>query len=202
MTDTTEWYVAIDGRAHGPVSFADIKAAAAAGEMTNDQLLWNAALADWRPAIEIHGLLSSDPTKHAEVSMPAAAGESHEQVAHRLGVWLCLALAGMHALGAIAVLVFKLGFLSHERLSADQAYVAAINNMAVAVAFLTIAYLYDAKKSVFIPVFGVLLFGAEIGMKVASGQFAIVWLLAYTCLGLMFLASMKAAGVLRGSALS
>lgn len=196
------WFVAIGGSAQGPMAFSDLRVAAACGSIDGNTLVWADGLPDWCPAVRVDGLLprstDRDATQPGQVAPPTDIDEDFpSREAKRLGVWSCLALAGMHALGGLASLFLKTGFLSFERLTTDQAFVSATNNMAVAVAFLAIAYLYDAKGHVLIPIFGLLLFGAEVVAKIDSGMFAPVWLLAYAALALMFAASIKASQSLK-----
>lgn len=201
MSDT-QWYVAINGSPRGPILLWDLQVAAAAGEINDGTLVWTTGLADWRHASEVDGLLprsnAPGPRTVEPTSLPPlpaadlAAGD-----ATRLGVWACLAIAGMHALGGLASLLLKTGFLSFERLTHEQAFVSATNNMAVAVAFLAIAYLYDAKGHVLVPILGLLLFGAEVVAKIGTGHFEPVWMVAYSALTLLFAASVKVKRSLR-----
>lgn len=188
MSDAS-WYYAADGEARGPLTFGDLRETAARGEIVAATLVWTTGLADWQPAETIDGLFeraAGSPgynTSDLRVDRKARA-------ARRLATWACLALSGMHALGAFGSLFLKTGFLSYERLSNEQAFVAATNNMAVAVAFLAIAYLYEKKGHTLIPVAGLVLFGAEVVLKIHSGQFAPSWLLGYAIFALMFVASL------------
>jgi hypothetical protein len=58
----TQWYYAKGGRQHGPVPAEELMAMLKSGELdpAND-LVWNAAMPDWRPASEIPGLSAGAP---------------------------------------------------------------------------------------------------------------------------------------------
>ena len=183
------WYYAADGEARGPFTFAELRATAAHGEIRPATLIWTTGLSDWQRAETIDGFFDRGAS-----SVVHNADDLHldhkARAARRLGVWACLALSGMHALGAFSSLFLKTGFLSYERLSNEQAFVAATNNMAFAVAFLAIAYLYERKGHTLIPVAGLVLFGVEVVLKIHSGQFAPAWFLGYAALALIFTASL------------
>lgn len=198
---STEWYVAVDGAPEGPLPLAALQAAAASGVIDRSTLVWTSGLAAWQRADEVEGLFAtqeasaSDPatTGGAVIDGGAHGGDRSLRGENRLGVWAFLALSGMHALGAFGSLFLKTGLPSYDRLTTEQAFVAATNDMAVAVAFLAIAYLYEAKGHVVIPILGLLAFGAEVLGRIGTGEFAPVWLIAYTALALLFAASVKLA---------
>lgn len=51
-----EWYYARRGERFGPLPFAKLKALAEQGWLVPADLVWNAALPDWRPAADVPGL--------------------------------------------------------------------------------------------------------------------------------------------------
>lgn len=183
------WYYAADGEARGPFTFAELRATAARGEIRAATLVWATGLTDWQRAETIDGLFGRAASS-ARYYADDSRIDRKARAARRLCVWACLALSGMHALGAFGSLFLKTGFLSYERLSSEQAFVAATNNMAVAVALLAIAYLYERKGHTLIPVAGLVLFGVEVVLKIHSGQFAPAWFLGYAALALIFATSL------------
>ena len=55
------WYYARGGEQHGPVTAAQLRAMADAGQLAPDDLLWKEGMADWAPAREVRGLFASLP---------------------------------------------------------------------------------------------------------------------------------------------
>src|SRR5262249_7485203 len=53
---TDEWYVAINGVPVGPVRIAELRRKAATGAVTEDSLVWQEGLEEWRPVKAINEL--------------------------------------------------------------------------------------------------------------------------------------------------
>src|SRR5581483_1247536 len=65
-----EWYYARDGVQTGPVTFDDLKAAAAAGQFGPGDLVWKDGMADWAPARTVSGLFTGPPPPPARPADP------------------------------------------------------------------------------------------------------------------------------------
>lgn len=48
-----QWYYAIEGEQQGPVEESDLQQLAATGTITNETLVWNEGMADWKPYAEV-----------------------------------------------------------------------------------------------------------------------------------------------------
>jgi hypothetical protein len=55
------WYYARGGAQTGPVSFDELKAAVAAGQLAREDLVWKEGTADWVPAQHVAGLFPASP---------------------------------------------------------------------------------------------------------------------------------------------
>jgi hypothetical protein len=66
----SEWYYVRNGTQTGPVSFDELKAAAASGLLTPDDLVWQQGTADWVPARTVTGLFATPPPPPARSSPP------------------------------------------------------------------------------------------------------------------------------------
>jgi len=68
-----EWYYAQGDRKVGPISEAELKALAATGKLSADDLVWKDGMADWQPAGRLKGL----PFKHGSPPpIPGGNGQS------------------------------------------------------------------------------------------------------------------------------
>jgi len=56
-----EWHYSKNGQQHGPVSAADLKAMAQAGELAPTDKVWKEGMAEWKAAGKIKGLFPSPP---------------------------------------------------------------------------------------------------------------------------------------------
>ena len=63
------WYYAHDGAQTGPVSFGDLRAAVASGQLGSEDLVWKEGTVDWVPARSVAGLF---PTTVPSVPQPPA----------------------------------------------------------------------------------------------------------------------------------
>jgi hypothetical protein len=57
-----DWYYAIEGERHGPVSGRDLKQLAKVGKLKPTDLIWRSGMADWRAAGSIRGLFIEGAT--------------------------------------------------------------------------------------------------------------------------------------------
>jgi hypothetical protein len=80
MGASTVWYYAQDGVQIGPVSFDELKAAAAAGKVTPNDYVWNDGLPNWVVAHTVAGLFASPPPspKLLPLEDAAAAGQRYD----------------------------------------------------------------------------------------------------------------------------
>jgi hypothetical protein len=75
-----DWYYARGNKQMGPVSSADLKRLAGAGDLLSDDLVWREGLTEWAPARSVRGLFDEDKppaTKQAveqSPSIPTVAG--------------------------------------------------------------------------------------------------------------------------------
>ena len=69
------WYYVLDGKQVGPITFEDLKAVAASGELTPDDLVWQEGTADWVDAKTVPGLFTG-PTPAAPPAPPARVRRS------------------------------------------------------------------------------------------------------------------------------
>jgi GYF domain 2 len=88
------WYYARDGAQMGPVSFDELKAAAAGGKLSRNDLVWKDGTPDWVPAATVPGLFagpspppapaapSAAPTPPPSAAVPAAAARAPEAPLH------------------------------------------------------------------------------------------------------------------------
>jgi TM2 domain-containing membrane protein YozV len=69
-----EWFYAVDGDRQGPVSAAELKKLADAGNLKAGDLVWKEGMADWAPAKSIKGLFTAAATP-ATAPAPARTEE-------------------------------------------------------------------------------------------------------------------------------
>lgn len=67
------WYYARDNQQMGPVSSADLKRLAAAGQLSADDLIWREGMEEWAPASRVKGLFPQRDAGAAEPAAPALA---------------------------------------------------------------------------------------------------------------------------------
>ena len=48
-----QWYIARDGKQHGPLSDVEMRTFVAQGHLKPTDLIWRAGFADWRPAADM-----------------------------------------------------------------------------------------------------------------------------------------------------
>lgn len=81
------WYYAHDGAQTGPVSFGDLRAAVASGQLGAEDLVWKEGTVDWVPARSVAGLFPTTvptipppparpPAPPVQARVPARGGES------------------------------------------------------------------------------------------------------------------------------
>lgn len=92
-----QWYYARNDQQFGPVSAAELKHLADAGELSPDDLLWREGMESWATAVNLRGLFSGDaaantPTAEQAATMappdPAAPPAGDAARAARAGVSL------------------------------------------------------------------------------------------------------------------
>jgi len=55
----SEWYYSHDGERHGPISSDQLRALAAAGKLTSEDLVWKDGMENWTAAGKVQGLIQS-----------------------------------------------------------------------------------------------------------------------------------------------
>jgi hypothetical protein len=94
MAAAAQWYYARDGRQSGPVTSAQLRALAKAGELSSSDLVWKEGFAAWVPASQIRGLLPPDALGNGEPAPDGAppdwsqAKEALNQAAQTVGIAL------------------------------------------------------------------------------------------------------------------
>lgn len=74
MDPDVQWYLARDGKQHGPLSSAELKKLVELGHLKPTDLLWRQGFADWRPAPTVFQTeLAPQPRAAAPALQPAAA---------------------------------------------------------------------------------------------------------------------------------
>ncbi len=71
-----QWYVARDGRQHGPISDMEMRKLVELGHLRPADLIWRAGFADWRPA---HAVFSPAPSAPSPSAIPAADARPRPQ---------------------------------------------------------------------------------------------------------------------------
>lgn len=69
------WYVGRDGAQLGPFSEAELRAQAARGDLSPEDLVWRQGMQSWTPAGEVAGLLSGGPSRSAGNPYAAPASD-------------------------------------------------------------------------------------------------------------------------------
>src|SRR5438034_612665 len=72
------WYYAHDGQQQGPVTAAQLKQAADAGQLYPMDLVWKEGLANWVPASSIKGLFSAEALAAAPPPAPVSAAPTFQ----------------------------------------------------------------------------------------------------------------------------
>jgi len=72
-----QWYIARDGKQHGPLSDVEMRTFVAQGHLKPTDLIWRAGFPDWRPAPTVFPFQAPEPPaappQRASVSRPSAA---------------------------------------------------------------------------------------------------------------------------------
>jgi hypothetical protein len=71
-----QWYIARDGKQHGPLSDVEMRTFVAQGHLKPTDLIWRAGFPDWRPAptvFSFHPPETSSPPPRAPMARPGAA---------------------------------------------------------------------------------------------------------------------------------
>src|SRR3954465_444646 len=91
----TQWYYARNDQQYGPVSAADLKQLAEAGQLSPNDLLWREGMDAWTTAVNLRGLFAEDaaaPSSKPAPSLVAAVlrlqshGTNTQQPAPREGL--------------------------------------------------------------------------------------------------------------------
>jgi hypothetical protein len=72
-----QWYIAREGKQHGPLSEAEMRTFVAQGHLKPTDLIWRPGFADWRPAPAVFPLQQPDPAAAAP-QRPATQGRRAE----------------------------------------------------------------------------------------------------------------------------
>src|SRR3989304_381446 len=71
-----QWYIARDGKQHGPLSDVEMRTFVAQGHLKPTDLIWRPGFADWRPAPAVFPFQSPEapsPALRAAVTRPAGS---------------------------------------------------------------------------------------------------------------------------------
>ncbi len=68
-----QWYIARDGKQHGPLSDIEMRTFVAQGHLKPTDLIWRAGFADWRPAPAVLPFQSPAPAAPPAPPAPAPA---------------------------------------------------------------------------------------------------------------------------------
>ena len=97
----TEWYYASDGQQHGPVTSAELRRMAGAGQLRRDDLLWKEGMPEWIIANDIQNLFSS-AVSPSVVPMAQARSEISYECPHcGANLRVDTSLAGSDAICAV-----------------------------------------------------------------------------------------------------
>ena len=140
LVSDVQWYYARDDEQFGPISGAELRSLAAAGELTRDNLVWREGMSEWSAAGKMRGLFPELRELGPDAAAATAAGPSSGRgpaaaavpvAAGSRGVPLVLALFQGLLWGICALIVF-LGGISftldylRARGEAQQAATAAV----------------------------------------------------------------------------
>ena len=64
-----QWYIARDGKQHGPLSDAEMRTFVAQGHLKPTDLIWRPGFADWRPAPAVFPLMGPEPSSQPPAGM-------------------------------------------------------------------------------------------------------------------------------------
>lgn len=78
--ETRCWYYTSNGSRSGPVTENELKAIALRNQLLADSLVWKEGMPDWKPAVEIRGLLPSASPPALPLSVPPPLPARHQGV--------------------------------------------------------------------------------------------------------------------------
>jgi len=110
-----EWYVHRQGQQSGPLTWEQLRQLAQAGRLQADDQVWSAAMADWTPAREIHGLsdvLGSLGPAAAPAPLPAATPTTGPRTGIIVAAVLGAAILLIGGCGGAYLLFFRDGGLA------------------------------------------------------------------------------------------
>jgi len=81
-----QWYIARDGKQHGPLSDAEMRTFVAQGHLKPTDLIWRPGFADWRPAPAVFPFPQPEPAP-AAAPRPGAAGGPNTPASGVGGRW-------------------------------------------------------------------------------------------------------------------
>src|SRR4030042_317446 len=76
-----QWYIARDGKQHGPLSDVEMRTFVAQGHLKPTDLIWRPGFADWRPAPAVFPFQSPEPVvtaPHIAARPSVAPARAHE----------------------------------------------------------------------------------------------------------------------------
>jgi hypothetical protein len=122
---SNKWYLARDGKQHGPFSDTDLANFAALGQLQTSDLVWRQGLSNWRSALTIFPEPERAPAQAlppASQPVPAQVNEPRRkeiQLQSRGPTWpmALIALACSALVGAAGGYVFKHYFLINTELT-------------------------------------------------------------------------------------
>lgn len=73
-----EWFYALEGAQHGPVSEAEIKTMIGTGKIAGADFVWHEGMTDWKPVSETPELMTPQPSTTATAPAEVADGSSSD----------------------------------------------------------------------------------------------------------------------------
>lgn len=81
QNDETQWYIARDGKQHGPLSDVEMKTFVSHNYLRPTDLLWRPGMADWQPAPQVFPAVFQTPMPNAGQTAPAATQATQSPLA-------------------------------------------------------------------------------------------------------------------------
>src|SRR5688572_20030851 len=89
-----QWYIARDGKQHGPVSDAELKKIVELAHLKPTDLVWRQGFTDWRAASSVFPSLAAPAPEPGPAPAPAAAPPSDDQAATKTSAVLSAPIKG------------------------------------------------------------------------------------------------------------
>ena len=80
QADNIQWYIAREGKQHGPLSDAEMRTFVAQGHLKPTDLIWRPGFADWRPAPAVFPFQQAEPAPAAPPRPTTQQGRAPDSV--------------------------------------------------------------------------------------------------------------------------